>query len=162
MLSSHHYSGYFLEPVDPVALRIPDYPLIVKEPMDIGTVRKKLKNREYKTPAQMLYDVKKIWTNSFLYNHVNTPLHKYTLEIHDYSQALQRELIDNPNEDISGQVLSLTKNKSKDSGDYVIGTNKGGSNSMSKVVLDKPMSYEEKRSLTEMIKSKLLLNSPQS
>ena len=37
-------SDPFLMPVDPVALKIPDYPLIVKEPMDISTVEKKLMN----------------------------------------------------------------------------------------------------------------------
>lgn len=35
-------AGPFLAPVDPVALRIPDYPSVVKIPMDLGTIRRKL------------------------------------------------------------------------------------------------------------------------
>jgi hypothetical protein len=33
---------YFLQPVDAEALRIPDYHLIVKEPMDLGTIETRL------------------------------------------------------------------------------------------------------------------------
>ena len=35
-------AGTFLKPVDPVALNLPDYFSIVKEPMDLGTIQKKL------------------------------------------------------------------------------------------------------------------------
>jgi bromodomain-containing factor 1 len=31
--------GWFLDPVDPVEMEIPDYVEVVKEPMDLGTVR---------------------------------------------------------------------------------------------------------------------------
>jgi bromodomain-containing factor 1 len=38
ILKRHECAFPFLEPVDPVALKIPDYPTIVKEPMDLGTI----------------------------------------------------------------------------------------------------------------------------
>ena len=34
---------YFLEPVDPIALGIPNYPEIIKHPMDFSTIRVKNK-----------------------------------------------------------------------------------------------------------------------
>lgn len=37
----------FNQPVDPVALQIPDYPLKIKHPMDLGTARDKLRNGCY-------------------------------------------------------------------------------------------------------------------
>jgi hypothetical protein len=40
----------FLRPVDPKALGIEDYFDVIKHPMDIGTVRRKLERNEYKTP----------------------------------------------------------------------------------------------------------------
>jgi hypothetical protein len=38
----------FLTPVDPVALNIPDYPLVITHPMDLGTVLRKLNELEYR------------------------------------------------------------------------------------------------------------------
>lgn len=40
----------FLQPVDPVLMRIPDYPEIVKHPMDLGTIDKKLTDGQYASP----------------------------------------------------------------------------------------------------------------
>jgi hypothetical protein len=37
-LINHKYGWPFREPVDPVALNIPDYPQIIKNPMDLGTI----------------------------------------------------------------------------------------------------------------------------
>jgi hypothetical protein len=33
----------FLEPVDPIKYGIPDYPTIIKHPMDLGTIKKKMR-----------------------------------------------------------------------------------------------------------------------
>ena len=33
---------WFLEPVDHVKLNIPDYPIIIKRPMDLGRIRHKI------------------------------------------------------------------------------------------------------------------------
>ena len=38
-------SSVFLEPVDYVGLNILDYPQIIKHPMDLSTIRKKIKPR---------------------------------------------------------------------------------------------------------------------
>jgi len=46
-LSRQSKAGPFAEPVDPVALNIPSYPLIVKHPMDISTMREKLESGQY-------------------------------------------------------------------------------------------------------------------
>jgi len=42
-------SAPFNQPVDPVALNIPDYPIVIKNPMDLGTVRNKLRANAYPT-----------------------------------------------------------------------------------------------------------------
>ena len=41
-LKSRREAGAFLQPVDPIALRIPHYTQIIKEPMDLGTIDLKL------------------------------------------------------------------------------------------------------------------------
>ncbi|CAJ0912640.1 1729_t:CDS:2, partial [Entrophospora sp. SA101] len=48
VLKRHPSAVPFLKPVDPIKLNIPDYPVIVKTPMDFSTVEKKLNNYEYK------------------------------------------------------------------------------------------------------------------
>lgn len=42
----------FNQPVDPVLLNIPDYPLVISRPMDLSTVRGKLRMNEYPTVLQ--------------------------------------------------------------------------------------------------------------
>ncbi|CAF4535230.1 unnamed protein product, partial [Rotaria sp. Silwood2] len=49
-LISAEESCAFRQPVDPVALNIPDYPMIIKHPMDISTMHNKLLRGEYKDP----------------------------------------------------------------------------------------------------------------
>lgn len=64
----------FNTPVDIEAL--PDYRDVVKEPMDLGTIRSRLaagqsKNDSkiaYSSPAEVLEDIKLVWNNCILYN----------------------------------------------------------------------------------------------
>lgn len=44
----HPLSWPFLAPVDVVGLGIPDYLEVIKKPMDLGTIQKKLSDQEYK------------------------------------------------------------------------------------------------------------------
>lgn len=43
-------SHWFYEPVDPVKYKIHDYFKIIKHPMDLGTVKKKLTYNAYESP----------------------------------------------------------------------------------------------------------------
>ncbi|KAL7750612.1 transcription initiation at TATA-containing promoter protein [Sorochytrium milnesiophthora] len=58
----------FLVPVDPVRLNIPDYPLIIKEPMDISTIERKIAHHEYFTVEQFASDVNLMLDNCIRYN----------------------------------------------------------------------------------------------
>lgn len=152
-LCSHKYSSPFLEPVDPVALQIPDYFSIVKEPMDMGTVRRKLKGREYKTPAGFVADIKRIWANSFLYNPKTSTIHHMTVEMSDYFDKLNRDSGDvSATEEIGSinQKFKETSVKVKEYSQKLVTKTAPPKPMMS----DKPMTYEEKRSLSEMIRSK--------
>ena len=61
-------SADFRLPVDYVTFGIPDYPLIVKKPMDLGTVKKNLSSNFYETVEDCLSDIMLIWDNCKLYN----------------------------------------------------------------------------------------------
>lgn len=58
----------FVEPVNAEQLNLHDYHQIIKKPMDLGTVKKKLENREYATPDEFAADVRLVFSNCYLYN----------------------------------------------------------------------------------------------
>jgi len=67
----------FLEPVDWKALGIPDYPEIIKSPMDFSTCMKKLEAHVYKDETEYCADMRLIFTNAKTYNQLGS--HVYTL-----------------------------------------------------------------------------------
>lgn len=70
-LFSKKHSGYawpFYKPVDAELLGLHDYHDIIKKPMDLGTVKKKMDDREYKSAPEFADDVRLIFTNCYKYN----------------------------------------------------------------------------------------------
>lgn len=152
MLLLHESAGPFLERVDPVALKIPDYPEIVKEPMDLGTIRRKLADREYATPSDMLADIRKVWDNSFLYNPSHSPIHKMTTTMNDHFNKHWALIIDNPYEQLP-TAPARPKEKTRELSD---GTADHKPSFSFKNQTDRPLSHEEKRNLAELVRSKLI------
>jgi hypothetical protein len=58
----------FRQPVDPVVLCIPTYSLIVKSPMDLGTVREKVRSNIYGNVMEFVKDVRLTFSNAKLFN----------------------------------------------------------------------------------------------
>ncbi len=58
----------FKDPVDPVELGVPDYFDVVKHPMDLGLIKKRLDNGFYKDLSSFESDVKLVFDNCILYN----------------------------------------------------------------------------------------------
>eukprot|EP00934_Nitzschia_sp_Nitz4_P009288 Nitzschia sp. Nitz4//scaffold5_size260463//251124//251957//NITZ4_001033-RA/size260463-augustus-gene-0.112-mRNA-1//-1//CDS//3329555493//9278//frame0 len=58
----------FRVPVDWKAMGLFDYPQIIKKPMDLGTVKKKIAARKYSTLQEAADDVRQVWTNCMTYN----------------------------------------------------------------------------------------------
>ncbi|KAK9884638.1 hypothetical protein WA026_007476 [Henosepilachna vigintioctopunctata] len=70
-LFSKKHSSYawpFYKPVDAELLGLHDYHQIIKKPMDLGTVKQKMDNREYRTAQEFAGDVRLIFTNCYKYN----------------------------------------------------------------------------------------------
>nr|XP_043637518.1 uncharacterized protein LOC122608477 [Erigeron canadensis] len=62
-------AGPFNQPVDPVALGIPDYFDVIKIPMDFGTICYNLENGlKYMNATEVFQDVQYIWNNCLIYN----------------------------------------------------------------------------------------------
>ncbi|KAI9271578.1 Bromodomain-containing protein [Phascolomyces articulosus] len=66
----------FLHPVDIVALNIPDYPSIVKHPMDLSTIERKLQEGDYDNADEFADDIRLMFNNCYLYNPPVTPVNK--------------------------------------------------------------------------------------
>jgi len=60
--------GLFLKPVDPIALGIPDYFEVIKNPMDLGTIEQNLKSHSYREVDEFVSDVRLVFENACLYN----------------------------------------------------------------------------------------------
>jgi bromodomain-containing factor 1 len=73
--------GPFAEPVDWFKLGIPDYPKIVKKPMDLSTMRAKLDSGAYTSAEKFRDDIKLIINNCFLYNPLGTPVHQAGVDL---------------------------------------------------------------------------------
>ncbi|CAE7025003.1 hypothetical protein PTNB73_01974 [Pyrenophora teres f. teres] len=64
----------FKDPVDPHALGIPNYPEIVKHPMDLSTMESKLKEKKYNYVRDFMADLDQMITNSELFNNKQHPV----------------------------------------------------------------------------------------
>jgi hypothetical protein len=67
----------FLEPVDVEGLKLQDYYEIIKNPMDLGTIKRKLDGRQYATPQELYDDVRLVCENCFKYNPPTDPIHQH-------------------------------------------------------------------------------------
>ncbi|XP_012694982.2 bromodomain testis-specific protein isoform X1 [Clupea harengus] len=67
-LWKHHFAWPFRYPVDAVQLHLPDYYKIIKKPMDMNTIKKRLENNYYWKAMECIEDFNSMFTNCYLYN----------------------------------------------------------------------------------------------
>jgi len=79
----------FRQPVDYKTLNLIDYPIIIKHPMDLASVKKKLKAGKYKTVNDFLEDIQLIWDNCKLYNQEGSQIYKQAFKL----EKVQKKLI---------------------------------------------------------------------
>uniref|UniRef100_A0A914GTV5 Uncharacterized protein n=1 Tax=Globodera rostochiensis TaxID=31243 RepID=A0A914GTV5_GLORO len=82
----------FLEPVDAEALNLPDYFEVIKEPMDLSTIKKKMDARQYTSPEEFRSDVLLMSRNCFTYNPEDQPVHKIGKQLQLYFNSKWRHL----------------------------------------------------------------------
>lgn len=70
-----------MQPVDPVALHIPDYFDIIKNPMDFGTIQKRLLGGTIQTEAEYLSLVRLVFDNAILYNKATDDVYGYLCNV---------------------------------------------------------------------------------
>ncbi|XP_063481526.1 bromodomain testis-specific protein isoform X1 [Symphalangus syndactylus] len=67
-LWKHSFSWPFQRPVDAVKLKLPDYYTIIKNPMDLNTIKKRLENKYYAKASECIEDFNTMFSNCYLYN----------------------------------------------------------------------------------------------
>ncbi|NP_001191640.1 CREB-binding protein [Aplysia californica] len=77
----------FRQPVDPVVLHIPDYFDIVKKPMDLSTIRRKLDSGLYSDPWEYVDDVCLMFDNAWLYNRKTSRVYKYASKLSEVFES---------------------------------------------------------------------------
>ena len=95
----------FLSPVDPVALNIPTYHKIIKKPMDLSTIQKKLGEGQYENAKEFEVDMRLMFSNCYKFNPETDKVHilgKDYEAVFDEILAQKKDWIDKQNQ-ASGQ-----------------------------------------------------------
>jgi len=58
----------FRVPVDWKGMGLFDYPTLIKKPMDLGSVKRNINARKYKSIPEAAEDIRLVWTNCMTYN----------------------------------------------------------------------------------------------
>ncbi|XP_058528912.1 bromodomain-containing protein 3 isoform X2 [Ochotona princeps] len=82
-LWKHQFAWPFYQPVDAIKLNLPDYHKIIRNPMDMGTIKKRLENGYYWSASECMQDFNTMFTNCYIYN-------KPTDDIVLMAQALEK------------------------------------------------------------------------
>ncbi|XP_014839101.1 PREDICTED: CREB-binding protein-like isoform X1 [Poecilia mexicana] len=77
----------FRQPVDPMVLGIPDYFDIVKNPIDLSTIKRKLDTGQYQEPWQYVDDIWLMFNNAWLYNRKTSRVYKYCTKLAEVFEA---------------------------------------------------------------------------
>jgi len=91
-IMSHEASRAFREPVNWREMRCFDYPKVVKNPIDLGTIQKRLLALKYKSAEEFSRDVRMVWANAKLWNKKNTIFYATAASCNDMFEASLQSL----------------------------------------------------------------------
>jgi hypothetical protein len=83
----------FNHPVDAVLLNIPDYTIIIKKPMDFGTVRDKLRSNSYRSMLEFAQDMRLTCTNAMTYNPPAHVIHTLAKQLLDEFEQIMVDMV---------------------------------------------------------------------
>ncbi|NWU38251.1 BRDT protein, partial [Hylia prasina] len=103
----HNFSWPFHQPVDAAALNLPDYYTIIKKPMDLGTIKKRLEHNYYTRAAECIEDFKTMFWNCYMYN---KPGDDIVFMAEELEKVFMQKIAHMPPEE---RLVSLNKGKRK-------------------------------------------------
>ncbi|XP_056133383.1 bromodomain testis-specific protein [Lampris incognitus] len=142
MFAKRHcsYAWPFYTPVDTVALGLYDYYDIIKQPMDLSTIRKKMDQRKYMNAQEFAGDVRLMFNNCFKYN---PPSHEVVILARKLQDVFEARYVKIPKE---RESHPLPVNR-VDAGKGVCSENSSNTSSNSESSSESESSDEEDRSM---------------
>ncbi|XP_060088165.1 LOW QUALITY PROTEIN: bromodomain testis-specific protein [Heteronotia binoei] len=98
MFSKKHatYAWPFYKPVDVTVLGLEDYHTVIKHPMDLGTIKKKIENYEYKDIQEFAADVRLMFMNCYRYNSPDCEVVAMARKLQDVFEMKFAKIPDDP------------------------------------------------------------------
>ncbi len=93
VLQGHEYYWVFSDPVDPVKLGLPDYFDVIKKPMDLGTVQKKLDTGQYHSIDDFNCDIRLTFDNALTYNEAGSVVNGMATQMKAQYEVKYEELL---------------------------------------------------------------------
>ncbi|XP_054240231.1 bromodomain testis-specific protein [Indicator indicator] len=103
----HKFSWPFHQPVDAAALNLPDYYSIIKNPMDLSTIKKRLEHNYYTKAAECIEDFKTMFLNCYIYN---KPGHDIVFMAQELEKVFMKKIAQMPTEE---RLVILNQGKRK-------------------------------------------------
>jgi bromodomain-containing protein 3 len=94
-LLSKKESEFLRDPVDWQALGLHDYPAIIKTPMDLKTVKKKLEMESYRDPTRVAADIRLIFLNAMTYNAPGSRIYSQAKNLSEFFESNCKGLFKN-------------------------------------------------------------------
>ncbi|XP_074873726.1 bromodomain-containing protein 2 isoform X2 [Carettochelys insculpta] len=125
LVSKKHaaYAWPFYKPVDASALGLHDYHEIIKCPMDLSTIKRKMENRDYHDAQEFAADVRLMFSNCYKYNppdHDVVAMARKLQDVFEFSYAkMPDEPLDTnpPSAALSGALLKSSSDESSSDDD---------------------------------------------
>lgn len=150
LLKKHEQSADFLYPVS-----IPGYSNVIKEPMDLSTIEKKLRAGGYESSSAFAADIRKVWSNAWMYNEPGSSIYKAAIGISGYFEDLMKEIEDvqfTPTNSEQIQQLKKQVNKANEALRKITGGGLQRTNSIgSRKPVERPMTSKERSILAQNI-----------
>ncbi|PIO76442.1 Bromodomain protein [Teladorsagia circumcincta] len=157
--SGKAFNWPFLVPVDVEGMNLSDYYDIITNPMDLGTIKKKLDNKQYANAQEFADDIMLVCSNCFTYNPATDVIHQHGRALlRAFEERPRKETLKRPQSHAIAEPAKLycgrgrrpgSKNKPKAESsangkpwkdDYEFDSSDEASH--------EPMSYDEKRQLS--------------
>ncbi|CAL4089446.1 unnamed protein product, partial [Meganyctiphanes norvegica] len=98
----HQCAWPFHQPVDATDFNLHDYHTIIKHPMDLGTIKKRLENTYYWSAFDCIQDFNTVFTNCYIYN---KPGERVVLMAQTLEKVFLTKLLTMPNDEI--EVITI-------------------------------------------------------